>query len=298
MEINEYLNKIIEGDSIELIKNIPDNSIHLILSDIPYGIGFNDWDTLYENHNKAYHGTSPAQLKSKDVFGKRNKPINGWSESDKQIPYKYQQWCDKWASEWNRVLVPGGSAYVMAGRRHAHRMAASMQDGGFLVRDIIGWIKDRAVHRAQRVSKVFERRNDTHNAKEWEGWRLGNLKPIYEPIYWFMKPYAIGDTLTENALKYGVGPYNQAAYEYYNPSASNIINSSMSKDEKGFHETQKPIDLMSAFIELSSKEGHIVLDPFCGSGTTLVAAKKLNRNYIGFEIDPNYVNISNDRLNG
>lgn len=62
------------------------------------------------------------------------------------------------------------------------------------------------------------------------------------------------------------------------------------------HPTVKPLKLMSYLIVLFSREGDIILDPFLGSGTTCVSAKNLNRNYIGIEINPDYVKIAQDRL--
>ena len=79
-------NKIINADSIVAIRELPDSCIHLILSDIPYGIGAEDWDVLHDNKNSAYLGTSPGQIKAGAVFKKRGKPINGWSEADREIP--------------------------------------------------------------------------------------------------------------------------------------------------------------------------------------------------------------------
>ena len=63
------------------------------------------------------------------------------------------------------------------------------------------------------------------------------------------------------------------------------------------HPTQKPLELMKALIELTTQENQLVLDPFAGSGTTLVAAQELGRHYIGFEIDKDYYNNSLNRLN-
>jgi len=66
--------------------------------------------------------------------------------------------------------------------------------------------------------------------------------------------------------------------------------------ENILHPTQKPLKLIKKLIENSSDENDIVLDPFIGSGTTAVAAKILKRNYIGIEIDKNYVELTNQRL--
>ena len=64
------------------------------------------------------------------------------------------------------------------------------------------------------------------------------------------------------------------------------------------HPTIKPLEFVKNHIINSTGEGDIVLDPFCGSGTTCVAAKELGRQYIGIEIDPKYAKIAEDRLNG
>ena len=64
-----------------------------------------------------------------------------------------------------------------------------------------------------------------------------------------------------------------------------------------FHCTLKPIALMEYLIKMVTPKGGTVLDPFAGSGSTLIACKNLNRNYIGIEIDPEYIKIIKARLN-
>lgn len=275
---------------------IPDNYVHLILSDIPYGIGTEKWDVLHSNTNTAYLGTSPGQKKAGSVFKKRGKPINGWSEADKEIPIQYQKWCSTWASAWLRVVKSGGSVFIFAGRRYSHRCVCALEDAGFTFKDTLAWIKQKAPHRAQRVSVVYEKRNDLKNAKEWKGWKVGNLRPIFEPILWFTKPYKIGGTLVDNMIEYGVGAFDEKSFLKYENAPNNILTSGFESGETGYHPTQKPANLMKSLIELTTKEGHVVLDPFCGSGTTLVAAKQLKRGYIGFETDNEYVEIAKKRL--
>ena len=69
------------------------------------------------------------------------------------------------------------------------------------------------------------------------------------------------------------------------------------KDKKTYgHPTIKPLDMVSNFIINSSKEGDIVFDPFMGSGTTAVAAMKCNRNFLGYELNPDYYEICNKRI--
>lgn len=71
------------------------------------------------------------------------------------------------------------------------------------------------------------------------------------------------------------------------------------KDDNGknLHDTEKPIDLMKILIENSTNENDIVLDPFVGIGTTTLACMESNRQYIGIELDENYYNIAQDRIN-
>lgn len=71
------------------------------------------------------------------------------------------------------------------------------------------------------------------------------------------------------------------------------------EDKKQYlHATIKPLELVERHIAHSTKEGDVVLDPFAGSSTTLVAAKHLKRKYIGIEIDEKWYKVSVDRLNG
>ena len=293
-ELEQLKNRVLCGNTLDLIKKIPDQSIHLILSDIPYGIGLADWDVLHENSNRAYGGKSPAQDKAGPVFKKRGKPINGWSEADKKIPYEYYNWSREWSSEWLRVLKPGGTAFVFAGRRYAHRCICALEDSGFNFRDLLGWTKDRAAHRAQRLSVVFSRRGDEKHASKWEGWRVGNLKPSFEPIVWCFKPYRI--TIVDNVIEHGVGAYSQTALQKYFGRTDNIFHCSPKSSDRAFHEAQKPLDLMKALIELVTIPNQVVLDPFAGSGTTGVAAKSLARNYVLFEQSSDLCRIAEKRI--
>lgn len=284
------------GDSIQLIKTIEDDSIHLILSDIPYGINYEEWDILHSNTNSSLMGKSPAQEKRGTVFKTRGKPLNGWSQADKNIPKEYYQWCRKWSDDWYRVLKPGASCFIFAGRRMAHRCICAMEDSGFIFKDMIAWEKDAAAYRAQKISCVFDRRKDKENSEKWKGWKIGNLRPLFEPILWFMKPYPQGSTLTDNVIENSVGAFNEnklkqlAVWNQGLEVCSNILKVQTQKSDRGLHPTQKAVKLMEILISLVTVEGQTVLDPFCGCGTTLVAARNLNRKYIGFEINEEYYN--------
>ena len=178
----------------------------------------------------------------------------------------------------------------------AHRCISALEDAGFIYKDMISWEKETAPHRAQRISEIYKRRGDFENMEYWEGWRVGNLRPIFEPILWFMKPYKQGGTLADNVVEFGVGAFENEVWKSYNSSCSNIIKIKSSKDDHGLHPTQKPIALMEALIQLVTREGQTVLDPFMGSGSTVVAAKKLNRKYIGFELNNEFYEMAKERI--
>lgn len=81
-----------------------------------------------------------------------------------------------------------------------------------------------------------------------------------------------------------------------NAALSNILKVQITSADHGNHIAQKPLQLMELLISLVTIEGQVVLDPFMGSGTTCLAAKKLNRHYIGIDIDPQSVQTANERL--
>lgn len=282
---SDYLNKITNADCFEHLPLLEDDSIDLFLSDIPYGIGLDNWDVLHSNTNSAYLGSSPAQ-EGKSGFKRRGKPINGWSLADRNIGKEYQAWCLKWTSAIFPKMKAGASVFVFGARRTIHRVTNAFEDSGFLLKDVLAWKKPNAHHRAQKVSIVFERRNLPEKAEEWQGWRLGNLAPIYEPIAWFFKPYKI--TIADNILKNSVGAINTEDCKINESLPTNLLEFGFSSKETRIHEAQKPLELIEFLIKLTTRENQIVLDPFIGSGTTALAAKNLGRHFIGFEANQEY----------
>lgn len=92
------------------------------------------------------------------------------------------------------------------------------------------------------------------------------------------------------------GKFIKADALQYIPSLDNNSLDPFEDNERGFHDCQKPVALLRFLIELTTKPGHIVFDPFAGSGSTLVAAKSIRRGYLGLDLDDDYVQIGLDRL--
>ena len=119
-------------------------------------------------------------------------------------------------------------------------------------------------------------------------------------MLWFQKPYKTGGTIANNVLENGAGAWNEYALTQYNAhddTFSNIIKVKTDSTDHMYHPAQKPLKLMECLISLVTLEGQIVIDPFMGSGTTCVAARNLNRHYIGIDINPSNIETAHERLN-
>jgi len=276
--------ELIFGDSVEKMKDINDESIDAIFSDIPYGINFSNWDIKHINNNSALLGSSPAN-KNNNLFKKRGKPKNGWSKSDRTITNQFQKFCETFLIECYRVLKPASPMLIFTGRQYQHRFTIAAENIGFILKDVISWDKGKAPFRAQRVGQVIGKRNGDYSDNR----RLGNLAPIIEPIVYMFKPYKIGSTLTDCYLKYGTGTFSSEIYKTNLIKEYNII-------KPRYHETQKPLKLMENLIKTFSKEGQLILDMFMGSGTTLLACQNTNRNAIGIENNKQIFEIAKMRI--
>lgn len=120
--------------------------------------------------------------------------------------------------------------------------------------------------------------------------------PVYNPQFEQGKPYKCGledkSSSNYNAIK---------KFRSENPTGRRFPRDVLkvswrSAFGKTLHPTQKPVSLCEYFIKTYSNEGDVILDPFIGSGTTAVAAKNTNRNYIGWELDDEYFEIAEKRL--
>jgi site-specific DNA-methyltransferase (adenine-specific) len=283
--------KVIVGDCLEHLGDIGSESIHLTLSDIPYGISLDDWDILHNNTNSALGGQSPAQKKMGSGFHRRGKPINGWSKADLDRPKEYQEWCSSWSAHLLRVMKPGASVLLFCGRRTIHRATLAMEESGFHLRDLLSWIKPTALFRAQSLPKLLIRRGMSEQAPNWEGWRLGNLAPAFEPIAWFFKPYKIGGTIVDNVLEHGVGAINTDG-----KAPNNVLKFDFHPKENGKHPAQKPVGLLEYLINLTTQPGQTILDPFMGVGSTGVACLRTGRKFIGIEQENKYARIAMRRI--
>lgn len=120
-------------------------------------------------------------------------------------------------------------------------------------------------------------------------------KPTYNPQMWYSTPYS---GFTSSTKKIGEVYGDATSKHRDNPDGSRYPKTILRfKQEKGFHPTQKPVDLMRYLIRTYTNEGDVVLDNTMGSGTTCVAAALERRQYIGMESDVGYYDIAVKRVN-
>ena len=304
MKNNQFINKIIWADALKLLPQIEDNSIDVVLTDPPYFLDKmdNNWEDKKVSSIKYHHTVKslPAGMKFDREQGKR-----------------FYSWYLEASKEIFRVLKPGGFFFSFSSPRLYHRMASAIDDVGFEIRDVFMWLYTQNQAKAMGINHFIKKMNISEKEKEkirekLNGWKTPQVKSCFEPIAMAQKP--ADQTYLNNMLKHEVGLMNTNIKIGNNMYPANIftvdnINELIdkafllpkpTKKEKGEyndHKTVKPLAICEYLIKLSAfSKNAVVLDPFIGSGTTAVAAKKLGKNYIGIDINEKYVKISEKRL--
>ena len=242
------INKIHCGDCLELMKEIDDNSIDLILCDLPYGTTACSWDTI--------------------------------------IPLK------KLWEQYKRILKENGTIVLTASQPFTSILVMSN-----LEMFKYEWIWQKAVgsnFACLKYQPMKEHENILIFAKG-----KNNYFPIKEPRKGTgLQRLKLGyksDTITGEFCGKIKGDRTKRQYsDLRYPSSVQFFNNRTKN--RGFHPTQKPIALFEYLIKTYTQEGDLVLDNCVGSGTTAIACKKNNRNFIGIEISPEYCKIANKRL--
>jgi len=296
--MNNFINQIILGDALKVLEELEENTIDLVLTDPPYFLDKLDENWKHENVKKG-------KLSSGIV---KNLPV-GMKFSPQQS-YKAYNWFLDISGKIIRVLKPGGWFLSFSYPRIFHRFACAVEDAGFHLRDIFIWIYTQNQPKAFSLNH-FLKEQDEEMKELLRIYKVPKVKSCFELIIVAQKPPE--GTLLENFKKYKVGLFNTSLIQGENKFPSNIITTEKinpifdkyflidkpGKKEKGYyndHPSVKPIKLCKFLIELTTLENAIVLDPFMGSGTTIIASILSKRNYIGVEISEHYFNIAKRRI--
>jgi len=212
-----------------------------------------------------------------------NKKFGQWDETkNKDI---WLPWSKEWLNECNRILKNNGSIFVYGIHHHLCWLQCHMYEIGLIYRRQIIWNYENG----------------------FSGYK-NTLAAHYEPLLWFSKgesytfneirePYKSTERLkhkiTKNGKVWTPHPDGRMAGDVWKfPTLAGR----RFKDEKVDHPTQKPLSISERIIKHFSNESELVLIPFSGSGSECVASKKLKRNFIGFELNEDYIKIANHRL--
>lgn len=298
------LNTIIHGDSLEVLAGLNGSSVDLVLTDPPYFL-----DKMDNNWQHKIVGSS----KNQQVI----KSLPAGMKFDRQQGKNFYEWYLKISKEIFRVLKPGGLFLSFSSPRLYHRMTSAIDDAGFEVRDCLIWLytqnQMKAMGMDHFIDKSFFSKGQKENLKnKLKGWKTPQLKSCFEPISFAQKPTE--GTYLNNITLHGTGLVNTNLRVGNNMQVANVIStekineaidqvflvSKPNKQEKGgfnIHQTVKPLSLCEHLIKLLTfNEDAVVLDPFLGSGTTALAAKNLNRSYIGIEINQEYIEVAKKRI--
>jgi len=248
--MTKFLNKITNGNSLEILKKIPDKTFDLVFADPPYNLQIG------------------KKLKRPD-----DSKVNG--VNDKWDQFKnfndYDNFCKLWLTESKRVLKDNGSIWVIGTYHNIFRLGYHIQNMGF-------WILNDVIWRKNNPMPNFRGTRFT-NAHETLIWASKNKKSKYTFNYQSLK--CLNDDL-------------QMRSDWTLPICNG--NERIKKNGKKVHSTQKPESLLYRILLASTNKGDFVFDPFLGTGTTAVVAKKLGRNYFGIEREKKYFKTAKQRL--
>lgn len=234
---------LMQGDCLERMKEIPDGSVDMVLTDPPYGTTACKWDSV--------------------------------------IPL------DKMWEQLKRVIKPNGAIVMTASQPFTSVLVCSNQP---MFKESLVWEKTTATGHLNAKSKFMRAHEDICC--------FYSTPPTYNPQKTKGHPRKVSSAESKRNSKATecYGKHGLTGYDSTERYPRSVIKTSTDKQKSKFHPTQKPLALMEYLIRTYTNEGETVLDFTMGSGTTGVAAKNLNRNFIGIEIDPDYFEIAKSRI--
>lgn len=246
------------GDAIEVMDSLPAESVDLIFADPPYGLS---------NDGMSCHA------------GKRVSVNKGEWDKSRGVEKDFE-FHSAWMASCRRVLKPQGTLWVSGTHHSIYACGFALQQSGWHILNEICWYKPNAApHLACRMFA------HSHETLIWA------RKTKTTQHYFDYKLMRNGDFADDFFKKkdrqmrsvWGIKPSPDA------PDIWTINTPPMSEKKHGKHPTQKPLMLLERIVLSASEKGDLVLDPFCGSATTGVAALRYGRKFIGIDDEKDYL---------
>lgn len=257
------------GDCLEVMKDIPDKSIDMILCDLPYGTTACKWDNiipfepLWEQYNRIIKDNGAIVL-----FG--SQPFTSKLILSNINNFKYE-----WIWEKQKASNFMGAKYQPLKYHENICVFSKSTHNYYPQRYKVLEFEEIKQMSDKELKQIFETRDYDRFGKVDRRKTINNPKTNKEHI---------GNKITRT---------RSADDGYRYPKSVLKINKEINTN---LHPTQKPVALLEYLIKTYTNEGETVLDNCMGSGTTGVACKNLNRNFIGIEIDEKYFNIAKERI--
>ncbi|WP_437227419.1 DNA-methyltransferase [Planctomicrobium sp. SH661] len=258
-------NSIYHMDCVAGMNSLDAESVDLVFADPPFNIGY-EYD-VYDDTKESEH---------------------------------YQEWCEEWIRGVHRVLKPDGTFWLAIGDEYAAELKVMSQKIGFHTRSWVIWYYTFGVNCKNKFTRshahlfyfVKDQKNFTFRGDALENRIPSARQLVYNDKRanptgrlpddtWILRPQDIAQNFTPSEDT------------WYFPRVAGTF-----KERAGFHGCQMPEQLLGRIIRCCSHEDEIVLDPFSGSATTLAVAKKLGRQFIGFDLSEEYIRAGQSRLDG
>ena len=244
--------RVVVGDCVAEIANMPAASVDLIFADPPYNLQLQ------------------GDLKRPDD-SRVDAVDDAWDKFDSFAAY--DAFTRAWLTACRRVMKPSATLWVIGSYHNIFRVGATLQDLGF-------WILNDVIWRKSNPMPNFRGRRFTN---------------AHETLIWAARDQsAKGYTFNYEALK--AGNDDIQARSDWTIALCTGDERLKGTDRKKLHPTQKPEALLARITLASSRPGDLILDPFCGTGTTGAVAKRLGRRFLGFERISDYAKAAEARI--
>jgi site-specific DNA-methyltransferase (adenine-specific) len=256
------LDRVCQGDALALLPQLASGSIDLAFADPPFNIGY-DYDVYDDRHD----------------------------------PEDYLRWSRRWGAEVVRALKPDGTFWLAIGDEYAAELKLIFQkELGLTCRNWVIWYYTFGVHCQRKFSRshahlfyfVKDAGRFTFDA---DAVRVPSARQlVYADARADRRGRVPDDTWILRPQDLPAG-FTAEEDTWYFPRVCGTF-----KERAGWHGCQMPEQLLGRILRCCSRPGETVLDPFAGSGTTLVVARKLARRCLGFELSPEYAAQGQARL--